>query len=337
MHEFQGDLPREFPRPALLYEKREIVVSDNLPQISIVVPCYFEEEGIRVFHEELSAALQKLVDYRFEILFVDDGSQDRTVEILKEIAGIDDRVQILQLSRNFGHQIALSAGLDRANGDAVIFMDSDLQHPPELIPEMLKLWQDGAEIVSTIREYSAEEGALKKISSQTFYRVINFLSDTEIVAGSADFVLLGCDACTALRNCPERHRFLRGMVSWIGYRRVFLPFQANPRRLGESKYTFRKMIGLALTAVLSFSGASLRITIRLGFFLMVCGLIYLCYILGRFLFIGDLVPGWASVLSVVLLMGGMQLFFLGVLGEYVLRIFEESKRRPLYLLKDGSS
>jgi dolichol-phosphate mannosyltransferase len=306
-------------------------------KVSIVVPCYDEEDGIRDFHDALCSVLVRLPEYQFEILFVDDGSRDGTVDILNELAAEDDRVNVLELSRNFGHQIALSAGLDAASGDAVILMDSDLQHPPELIPRLLEGWAEGHDIVSAVRTYSSSENIYKRLSSSLFYRLINLMSDTEIVPGTADFCLLSRQAYSALRSLPERHRFLRGLTSWIGFRRTFVHYTAPVRQHGTSKYSLKHMIALALTAVFSFSGFPLQITIRLGELFILLGAFYLSYIVGRFFLVGDLVPGWASVLSVVLLMGGVQLLFLGIMGEYVIRIFEETKQRPLYLLRERPS
>jgi dolichol-phosphate mannosyltransferase len=303
--------------------------------ICVVSPCFNEEEGISTFYRELRAVLDSLVGWTYTILLVDDGSSDRTLDVLNTIAESDPAVEVFSLARNFGHQIALSAGLDAAVGDAIVMMDSDLQHPPTLIPQMIDAFRSGSDIVSAVRAETAGTGLFKSSSSSLFYRVINALSDVHIVPGAADFCLLSQRAHAALLSMPERHRFLRGMVSWIGFNRTFITFVAPARELGTSKYTFRKMLKLALDGVFSFSATPIRLATRFGLMVSAAGFLYLAYIVGRFVFVGDLIEGWASSLATLLILGGVQLTFMGILGEYVARIYEESKGRPLYFLKQA--
>lgn len=305
------------------------------PTVSIVSPCYNEAEAIGRFHAELSRVLESLDAFDFEIILVDDGSTDGTLALLNQIAANDPRVRVYGLSRNFGHQAALSAGLDAAIGDAVLMMDSDLQHPPSLIPKLLLQWREGFDIVSTVREKTDGAGWLKCITSDGFYHLFNQLSGTRIEPGAADFCLLSRRACDAINSLHERHRFLRGLVTWIGYSRCFVPYRAAERVAGHSKYTTRKMLRLAADAVFSFSAQPMRFASRIGLSVVMLGLAYLAYIIGRTVLLGDLVEGWASLIGVVLLLGGVQLTFLGVIGEYVGRIFEEAKGRPVYLLKQA--
>lgn len=301
--------------------------------VAIVVPCFNEAEVLPHFHRELTAILDRLPGYRFDMLFVDDGSRDGTLEQLLMLAARDSRVRVASLSRNFGHQAALSAGLDLVDADAAISMDCDLQHPPALIPQLLSEWEAGHDIVSTIREETADSGWLKRATSAAFYKLINRLSDTTVIAGAADFGLLSRAAYTALRDMPERHRFLRGMVSWLGFSRTFIHFQAPARFAGQSKYTLRKMLRLAKDALLSFSSLPLRVASVSGMVVTLGGAGYLLYVLGRMLFVGDLVPGWASLIATMLFLGGVQLLCLGVASEYIARIYEQVKGRPQYLLK----
>jgi dolichol-phosphate mannosyltransferase len=304
--------------------------------VCVVTPCYNEQAVAALFHERVTQVFRDLPAYDYEILFVDDGSHDETLQILSRLHAADPHVGWISLSRNFGHQIALSAGLEHASADAVIVMDCDLQHPPELIPELIAKWQAGADIVSTIRQETKDSSWAKRLSSATFYRVINLLSDTPIVKNSADFALLSANALAAFRSMPERHRFLRGMISWMGFRREFVEFQAPPRAAGTSKYTWRKMIGLALTAIYSFSAKPLRLAIRIGVGIAALGMLYLCYVLWSALFRPEkVIEGWTSVIGVILVMSGVQLVFTGLIGEYVARLYEEAKARPLYFIKQS--
>jgi polyisoprenyl-phosphate glycosyltransferase len=301
--------------------------------LAIVVPCFNEEVIIETFFAELLPVVDRLPAIDARIVVVDDGSTDSSLDRLNAIARRDPRVLVYSLSRNFGHQNALSAGLDVSDADAVIMMDSDLQHPPALIPTLIARWREGFDIVSAVRRDTADSTLFKRTTANVFYWMINQVSDTPIVAGAADFCLLSRRAHHALRAMPERHRFLRGMVAWIGFSRTTVPFDAPARSAGTSKYTFFKMATLALDALFSFTAAPMKVAARLGVLLVVGGLFYLLFILERYFRYGDLVRGWGSLASVILILGGVQLAFIGLIGEYLARVFEEAKRRPLYVFK----
>lgn len=301
--------------------------------ISIVSPCFNEAEVIDLFYRELRRVIEGLGEYDFEMILVDDGSADRTLEALNRIAERDRRVRVVSFSRNFGHQIALTAGLDYASGDAVIMMDSDLQHPPSLIPELIRRWREGHDIVSAVREDTEDVSIFKKASSRAFYLLINALSAVRIPEGAADFCLVSRRVAGALHSMRERHRFLRGLISWSGFSRALVPYRAAARAAGESKYTLFKMVGMALDAIVSFSTAPIRLATRLGFLITALGFVYLAWNLIRAFVIGQMAPGWASLIGVTMILGGSQLMFIGLIGQYVARMFEELKGRPLYILK----
>ena len=300
--------------------------------LAIVVPCYNEAAVVDRFYSELIDALER-VDMPWRVYFVDDGSTDTTLERLNALAKSDRHVRVYSLSRNFGHQIALSAGLDVTLGSPVVMMDADLQHPPSLIPQMIALWRNGYDVVSALRQDTEGATWFKRATAGAFYRLINRFGETSILPGAADFCLLSPRAHAAVCALPERHRFLRGMVSWIGFNRTYIPFQAPRRPSGQSKYTTLKMLSLALDAFFSFSAAPMRLATRLGFALLVPGAVYFVYILARYLVMNDFVRGWGSLICTLMIIGGIQLIFIGIVGEYLARIFEESKRRPLYFFK----
>lgn len=284
------------------------------------------------FHTELCRALAEVqIDWR--VCFVDDGSTDDTLRLLNGLAAADPRVRVYSLSRNFGHQVALTAGLDATAGSAVVMMDADLQHPPSLLPAMIGKWREGHDVVSAVRTNTDGASRFKRLTARGFYWVINRLGDTPIIPGAADFCLLSARAHTALCAMPERHRFLRGMVSWIGFDRALVPFQAGRRDAGLSKYTAVRMLSFAFDALFSFSAAPMRMATRLGVLLLVPGTIYFAYIAARYVVLNDFVRGWGSLIGTVLIIGGIQLISIGIVGEYLARIFEESKRRPLYFFK----
>ena len=303
--------------------------------LSVVTPCYNEAEVINLFYNEVKSVLQSLPDLEFEIIFVDDGSSDDTLLQLNNIAKNDPTVRVCSLTRNFGHQIALTAGLDFAVGDAVVLMDADLQHPPSLIPEFVKKWHEGYDIVSGVRTNTQGNSWFKNVSSNSFYTIFNFLSPIHIPHGAGDFCLLAKRVSDSLRNMPERHRFLRGMVSWTGYNRTLVPYECADRAAGQSKYSVRKMVGLSMDAVFSFSAQPLRLALRLGLTMAFLGFIYLIWTVVAGMFRGDLVPGYASLIGVTITLGGCQLAFIGLIGEYLARVFEEVKGRPIYSLKQS--
>jgi glycosyltransferase involved in cell wall biosynthesis len=270
----------------------------------------------------------------FEIVYVDDGSTDRSLEILRSLAATDAAVRGLRLSRNFGHQVALSAGLDLAAGQAVITLDADLQDPPALIPQLIARWRDGAEVVLARRGRRLGEGVIKRATSYLFYRLVRRLSGLPLPVDTGDFRLLDREVCLWLRDLPERHRYLRGLIGWAGFRQAEIVFDRQPRRAGRSKYPPVRMLRFALDGLTSFSVAPLRAAAGLGALVSAGGLAYLLYTLYRKLIAGATVEGWASVVCLLIIFNGMVLVFLGVLGEYVGRIYEEVKGRPLYMVRE---
>ena len=301
--------------------------------LSVIAPCYNESEVIRLFYAELRAVLDSLTDLHSEMIFVDDGSVDDTLLQLNEIARQDPAVRVASLSRNFGHQVALTAGLDLAAGDAVIFMDCDLQHPPSLIPELVRSWREGYDVVSAVRESTQGGSWYKDLTSSVFYKVLNLLSSIPIERGAGDFCLLSRRMSRSLQEMPERHRFLRGMISWAGFKRKLVPYRCGTRAAGQSKYSIGKMIALALDAVFSFSSQPLQLALRVGLLVAFSGFIYLMWNLIKGFVTGNMVPGYASLIGVTVTLGGCQLAFIGLIGHYLARVFEEVKRRPMYFLK----
>jgi polyisoprenyl-phosphate glycosyltransferase len=304
-------------------------------KISIVIPVYNESEIIHAFHTQLGAVLDSMKT-ETSIWYVDDGSDDETAAALTELTVRDPRVRVLTLSRNFGHQAALTCGLDHADGDVVITMDGDGQNPPEIIPEMLKLHQAGYDIVVGQRQPGGNEPFFKRISSRYFYRLINRIGNLDITPNAADFRLLSRQVVEGLKAMPEYHRFLRGMISWTGYKSVILPYAPKARLGGESKYTLRKMLQLAGDAIFSFSLVPLRIGLAIGGLFYFLALLEAIYVLS-FWVTGNqpqLEPGWSSLMFMLLIVGGTLTTVVSFIGIYVGYIFQEVKNRPIYLLKD---
>ncbi|MBI5841393.1 MAG: glycosyltransferase family 2 protein [Chloroflexi bacterium] len=302
--------------------------------VDLIIPVFNEEGVVEKTHTRICSIVDGL-PYDFHFLYVDDGSRDGTADSLRAISSSDGRVSVLSLSRNFGHQAALTAGMDASSGDVVITMDADGQHPPEMIPQMLDLVQQGYDVVQTQRMDAAQPASFKKWTSGMFYRLINAISGTRVLPGTADFRALSRQAVDALKQMPEYHRFLRGMVSWIGYPMVILPYQPAERISGQSKYSLVKMIGLAMDAIFSFSLVPLYIGLSLGGILFCLAALEMIYVLsfwvtGR---TSNLAPGWSSLMFVILIVGGMLMALLGFIGVYVGYIFQEVKRRPVYLVK----
>jgi len=302
--------------------------------VDLVIPVYNEAGVVEQTHARIRSAVDGL-PYTFHFYYVDDGSRDGTAGSLSELVLHDPRVTSLSLSRNFGHQAALTAGLDASRGDVVITMDGDGQHPPEMIAEMLRLIGQGYDIVQTQRMDEAQPASFKKWTSGVFYRLINAISGMQVLAGAADFRALSRQAVDALKAMPEYHRFLRGMVAWIGYSTVILPYQPAERISGQSKYSFAKMFRLAMDAIFSFSLVPLYIGLSMGGVLLCLAFVEMTYVLsfwvtGR---TSGLAPGWSSLMFVILIVGGMLMVLLGFIGVYIGYIFQEVKRRPLYLLK----
>ncbi|HUI27941.1 MAG TPA: glycosyltransferase family 2 protein [Candidatus Kryptonia bacterium] len=305
--------------------------------LSVVAPVYNEVDGIARFVAAVGEVLQPM-PYDYEIVLVDDGATDGTGELLDRLhAGQPDRITVLHLSRNFGHQAALTAGMDRAAGDAVICMDADLQHPPALIPTMVERWQQGFDIVQTVRKETANAGWFKNITAPLFYALINRLSATRIEPNGADFRLLSRRVVEVFRkDLRERDRFLRGLTAWVGFPHCCVEFNAGPRLSGQSKYSVRQMLSFARTGLVSFSKVPLKVAVVMGSIVSVLSLVYGLYAIFAFLFFRAVIPGWASTVLVGTFLGGCQLLFLGVIGEYLATIFDEIKARPLYIVAASS-
>jgi glycosyltransferase involved in cell wall biosynthesis len=301
--------------------------------ISVIVPCYNEAEGINFCHERLTAVLRELGE-PYEIVYVDDGSSDGTDEALQVLEAVDSRVVVLRLSRNFGHQAAVSAGLEAVRGQATIIIDADLQDPPELIPEMVALWRQGYQVVYGVRDSREGETRFKIWTAQMFYLVINKLSDVSIPLDTGDFRLLDACVVRAFRRMPERHRLLRGMASWIGFTQIGIRYRRAGRFAGTTKYPLQKMLGLAVDGIVSFSTVPLRIVTAIGFISAALAFLGIVYSLFVRAFTHSWVRGWALSFIGMLFMSGVQLLCLGILGEYIGRIYTESKQRPLYILRD---
>ena len=302
-----------------------------MKKISIVVPVFNEEKNLHEFHKRITAVMEQ-EPYDYNIIFVDDGSRDSSAVILNELSKADEHVEAYLLSRNYGHQMALTCGLDNADGDAVITMDGDLQHPPELLPEMLRLWENGHKIVQTKRMATEDAGFFKNITSSVYYKVINALSEVEITPGGSDFRLMDRIAVDAFKLYRERARFIRGLVNTLGFRVTVLEFVAPPRFAGHSKFNLHKMLHFALDGITAFSNLPLRWAFYIGIVFGLCSIMLLGHVFYVKYLTDDAVPGWATMTVSVLFLGGIQLVGIGILGEYIGRIFEEIKHRPLYLI-----
>jgi len=304
--------------------------------ISIILPCYNEAELLPETHRRLSALAEKLAKEQFEFIYVDDGSRDETPRLLHEMSLVDKRVRGLRLSRNFGHQVATTAGLEHAAGDAIVIMDADLQDPPDVIVQMYARWLEGYHVAYGEREERAGETQFKLWTAKAFYRLVNRLSPMQIPMDTGDFRLMDRAVVQALLRMPERDRFLRGMVSWVGFRQVAVPYRREPRFAGETKFPLVKMLRFAADAVFSFSFTPLRLAIWIGFFVLGLALLGIVYamVLRFFFDPSNWVRGWASLFVAILFMGGVQLISLGIIGEYVGRIYGEVKQRPLYFVRE---
>jgi glycosyltransferase involved in cell wall biosynthesis len=299
--------------------------------VSVVVPVRDEEEIMPRFADELTATLEGL-GCQWEVILVDDGSTDGTYGLAVEWHGRDPRVKIVRLSRGFGHQVALSAGLDLARGDAVITMDGDLQHPPAVIPELVAKWRGGDDIVYAVMEERRGESRFKDWTARLFYRLLGRLANIDVPPGAGDFRLVDRRALEAVRAMRESNRYLRGMFSWVGFRQSGVPYVSPPRTAGKSKYSGVRMLGLATDAVIGFSSRPLRLGLNLGFLVSLGSIAFglsavVSQLAGVFV-----VPGWTSIMVLVGIVGGIQLIVLGVIGEYISHIFDEVKRRPLYVV-----
>jgi polyisoprenyl-phosphate glycosyltransferase len=303
----------------------------RLDLLSVVVPLHDEEDTVSELCRRIAAAVDHLP---FELILVDDASTDSTPELLDSLADTNPYVRVLHLSRNFGHQAALTAGLEYARGDAVAMLDGDLQDPPELLPTMLAHWRSGSDVVSAVRTSRAGESRFKLTTARWFYRLFAKVSELNLTQDAGDFRLLDRQALDALLSMRERNRFLRGMSAWVGYTQTAVPYERDARYAGETKFTLRKMLRFSLDAITSFSLRPLQLATVLGFLLSLIALLTIPVVIGLRL-AGETIPGFATVICIVLLLGGIQLITIGIIGEYVGRIYDEVKGRPLYLIRSS--
>ncbi|BCG61252.1 glycosyltransferase family 2 protein [Paenibacillus sp. URB8-2] len=302
--------------------------------ISILIPAYNEKDVLNLLYDRLTTIINSLGYYHFEILFVNDGSTDETLDIIKSFRKLDNRISYVNLSRNFGKEIAMIAGLDYAKGDAVIILDADLQDPPELIPEMLRYWEEGYDDIFAKRRSRAGETWLKKLTSSTFYKVLKKISNIPIQEDTGDFRLLDRRCVNALKHLRESQRYTKGMFSWIGYKKKEVLFDRDPRAAGETKWSYFRLLDLAIEGITSFTIAPLRLSAVFGCFISLFAFLYMIWIIGKTLLFGESVTGYPSLMTVILFLGGIQLLSIGIIGEYLGRVFNETKNRPLYYIDE---
>ncbi|HVY03759.1 MAG TPA: glycosyltransferase family 2 protein [Caulobacterales bacterium] len=301
--------------------------------VSVVVPVYNEAEGIAHFHERATAAFSLLPDCDYELVYVDDGSRDKSYEIIRGFADGDPRVKVVKFSRNFGHQIAITAGLDYADGDAVVFIDADLQDPPELVAELIAKMREGYDVVYARRRARKGETQFKLVTAAMFYRMLRAIANIDIPPDVGDFRIISARVADQLRAMREKDRFIRGLVSWVGYRQSFIMYDRDERYAGETKYPLAKMIKFAFDGLTSFSSAPLRIATWMGYFSSAMAFLYLLSVFVQ-VAMGVTVEGWATIVVAVLFLGGVQLICLGIIGEYLGRVFNEIKPRPVYIVEE---
>ncbi len=308
--------------------------SDRSIFLSVVIPIYNEEATLLELHRRLTHVLsQNLQGLTYEIVFVNDGSIDGSMEILTTLHAEDPAIKVISLSRNFGHQAAITAGLDYAIGDAVICIDGDLQDPPEVIPILIAKWREGNDVVYAVRR-ARKEGVVKRACYSAFYRLLGKLSVISIPLDAGDFALMDCKVVACLKAIPERSRFLRGLRAWVGFRQTGIEYEREKRFAGEPKYTWSKLMKLAVNGLVSFSAIPLRVATGFGFLIACCSLFGIIVVLYFKLFTDKAIPGWAATVIPMLFLGGVQLLSIGIMGEYIAQIFSEVKQRPLYLVKD---
>ena len=304
-----------------------------MKKISVVIPMYYEEEVARECYERMTNVLKGINNYEYEIIFVNDGSKDKTLEILEKIASKDSTIKVISFSRNFGHQAAVTAGLKAVTGDAIVIMDADLQDPPELIPQMVALWEQGNDIIYGKRKKRKGESAFKLLSAKMFYKTLNLLSDTEIPKDTGDFRLVDKRVIDTINELPEHNKFLRGLFSWVGYKQISFEYERQERIAGKTKYPLRKMFKLASDGIVSFSTKPLKILGIIGSISIIISIIILIYALISYIFkLNNLSAGWTSIMVTVTFFAGIQLVSLWVMSEYIGRIYDETKRRPQYII-----
>ena len=305
-----------------------------MKKVSILIPAYNEEEDLYTLYDRLENVINKLNNYEFEVLLINDGSKDNTLNILRELRKRDKRMCYINLSRNYGKETAMIAGLDYVTGDCCIILDADLQDPPELIEEMLKYWEQGYDDVYAKRKSRAGESFMKKFTSSLFYKMLQKSTRIPIQKNTGDFRLLDRRCVDALRKFRESERYTKGMFSWIGFNKKEILFDRDPRVAGSTKWNYWKLIDLAIEGITSFTTKPLRISSFLGVIISFCAFVYIVIIIARTLIMGEAVKGYPSLMAVILFLGGVQLLSLGIIGEYIGRVFNETKRRPLYFVEE---
>lgn len=303
------------------------------PTLSIVIPVYNEEAVIAESHRRMTRVARDL-DVSYELLFINDGSQDRSYELLADLTQCDPHVRVLSFARNFGHQAAITAGMDHARGDAIVVIDADLQDPPELIGPMLEKWREGYDVVYAVREKRQGDTLFKRATASLFYRLLKRITSVEIPLDTGDFRLMSRRAIEAMKLFSERNRFVRGLVSWIGFKQTGISFVRSERYAGETKYPLRKMLRFAMDGIVTFSYFPLQMATYLGFIVSGASFLGILWVIYMRFFTQQTITGWASLMVIMLFLGGVQLLTLGIAGEYIGRIYDEVKRRPLYLLQE---
>ena len=305
-----------------------------MKKISVVVPMYYEEEVAKECYSRLKGILEKIENYNYEIIFINDGSKDKTLPILMEIAEKDKNVKVISFARNFGHQCAVTAGLQYVTGDAIVIIDADLQDPPELIPEMLKLWEDGNEVIYGKRKSREGESRFKLLTASMFYKTLNALSDVEIPKDTGDFRLVDRKVVDVINSLPEHNKFLRGLFSWVGFKQTPFEYERKERFAGKTKYPLKKMLKLAKDGIFSFSTKPLKIVGTMGIISIAISIIILIYAILSYIFDwNNLTAGWTSLMVTMTFLSGMILISLWMIGEYIGRIYDETKRRPQYIIE----
>ena len=304
-----------------------------MKKISVVIPVYFEEEVVNECYNRTKSVLEGLEKYEYEIIFVNDGSQDETLEMLEEIAKDNKNVKVISFSRNFGHQAAVTCGLKYTTGDAVAIMDADMQDPPEVILDMIKLWEDGNEVIYAKRKTRKGETRFKLFTAKMFYKVLNGLSDVEIPKDTGDFRLADKKVIDVINSLPEHNKFLRGLFSWVGFKQIPFEYERKERFAGKTKYPLKKMLKLASDGITSFSTKPLKVLGALGIMSIIVSIILLIYAIISYVFrLNSLTPGWTSLMVTITFLGGMQLLSIWLISEYIGKIYDESKGRPEYII-----
>ena len=305
-----------------------------MKKITILIPCYNEEEALPLLYGELSALADSHLEYAWEILFINDGSKDNTISAIKELHKKDTRVSYIDVSRNFGKEAAMLAGFDYATGDCTVIMDADLQHPPHLIPEMLELWEAGYDDVYAKRTTRGKESWLRKNLSLLYYKLLQRTTRVEILQNVGDFRLLDCKCIEALKQLRESERYTKGMFCWIGFNKIGIEFEQGNRIAGQTSWNYLGLFNLAIEGITSFTIAPLRISTLIGIIVSMIAFIYMCIIIAKTIIWGEDVQGFPTLMVVILFLGGVQLLSLGIIGEYLGRIFHETKNRPVYVVKE---